>query len=158
MLSWFRRRSGRGATCPQRDSPRGSDLSPLCYAARLKLLFALLLAAPAPFIFPLSNGLYVVIDESARPRRIATSRAQAEADLKAWTTGRDIYTSLCSRCHGADGSDTSYAGGNVKTINRLGRRYSEAELLERTEQAGTVDLSNLDARLRHALAVYVLSL
>lgn len=124
----------------------------------MKLLLALLLATPAPFILPLSNGLYVVIDETAHPRRIATSRQQAEADLRAWTTGRDIYTSLCSRCHGADGADTSYAGGNVKTVNGLGHRYSEAKLLERTQEAGTVDLGNLDARLRHALAVYVLSL
>ncbi|WP_321478303.1 hypothetical protein [uncultured Paludibaculum sp.] len=123
-------------------------------------LLSLLLAAapPAPFVLPLSNGLYILIDESARPRRVMTSQQQAAADLKAWSTGRDIYTSLCSRCHGADGSDRSYAGGNVKPVNRLGHRYSEAELLERTESTGTVDLSNLDARLRHALAVYVLSL
>ncbi|QOY89684.1 c-type cytochrome [Paludibaculum fermentans] len=120
-------------------------------------MLALLLAAvpPAPFVLPLSNGLYLVLDEALHVRRVAATPQQAEADLQAWTTGRDIYTSLCSRCHGADGADRSYAGGNVKPINGLGRRYSEDELLERTERPGTVDLSNLDARLRHALAVYV---
>ncbi|MGC4048464.1 MAG: hypothetical protein QM757_01960 [Paludibaculum sp.] len=120
------------------------------------LLAFLLAAAPSgPFVLPLSNGLYLVMDESLRVRRVSASARQAEADLKSWTTGRDIYTSLCSRCHGADGADRSYAGGNVKPINGLGRRYSEEELLERTERPGTVDLGNLDTRLRHALAVYV---
>lgn len=141
-------------TCP----PCGSGLSPLCYPARLKpiLLAVLLAAAPSgPFVLPLSNGLYLVMDETLHVRRVSPTASQASADLKAWATGRDIYTSLCSRCHGADGSDRSYAGGNVKPINGLGRRYSEDELLERTERPGTVDLGNLDTRLRHALAVYV---
>lgn len=124
----------------------------------LLALTFLLTSPPAPYILSLTSGLFLLIDESGHVRRVVGSQQQAAADLKAWTTGRDIYTSLCSRCHGADGTDRSYAGGNVKPINGLGRRYSEARILEMTERTGTVDLGNLDARLRHALAVYVAGL
>ena len=104
----------------------------------------------------------VLIDDGGFVRRIvrAGSRSEFEgavqADVKAWIHGKAIYESQCARCHGADGLDTSYQGS--KSLGGLGRRTSEAGILELTERTGVVDLSGLTAEQRRALAVYVAGL
>jgi peroxiredoxin len=104
--------------------------------------------------------LGVFIDEQGAVRRIVRTGQQFVAtfasDVKAWEEGKGSYDAQCARCHGADGTSTGYP--EIKTLNGIGNRMDEAEIIRRTSLTANVDLSSLtDARFR-ALAIYVAGL
>jgi cytochrome c553 len=105
-----------------------------------------------------TEGKYlgVLIDQQRKIRRIVRKSDTFAGDLKAWHEGKAIYDAQCARCHGADGADTSYPG--TKPLAGIGRRMSEAEILESTLRTGVVDLSALDEQQRRAISIYVAGL
>ncbi len=78
------------------------------------------------------------------------------SEVKAWQRGRHIYEAQCARCHGSDGMDTGYPF--IKTLDGIGNRHTEEEIIRLTEATGAVDLSSLNAENRTALAIYVAGL
>jgi mono/diheme cytochrome c family protein len=105
--------------------------------------------------------LGVFVDEDGSVRRIARSTGPEfiegfAADVRAWDEGKGIYESSCARCHGVDGANTTYA--EIKTLNGIGNRMDETEIIRRTSLTANVDLSSFnDSRFR-ALAIYVAGL
>lgn len=107
-----------------------------------------------------STGRWVLID-SARKIRRAGEYFGLDADqlvsiVQSWRRGKTIYEGACARCHGQDGTDTSYP--NIKTLGGIGSRMSEEEIIDATEATGVVDLSSLSSADLKALAAYVAGL
>ena len=104
----------------------------------------------------------ILTDEQGIVRRIVRASGVSQfastlaGDIKAWEEGKGIYEATCARCHGSDGANTGYA--EIKTLNGIGNRMDEAEIIRRTSLTSNVDLSSFnDARFR-ALAIYVAGL
>ena len=96
----------------------------------------------------------VLLDNTGRVRLVAENNLKTFAtEVGAWAQGRDIYTSQCERCHGADGRDAQYPG--IKPLAGIGKRLSRKEIIERTIHSGFVDLTPLNTEARRAMAVYV---
>lgn len=104
--------------------------------------------------------LGVLVDELGLIRRIIRAPdgfiGKATNEVKAWDEGKATYDAMCARCHGADGKNTNYP--EIKKLDGIGNRYSEAEILRRTYLTGAVDLSGLNDARQAALANYIASL
>ena len=96
----------------------------------------------------------VLIDTAGILRRLIKDSASAE--VHAWFDGMAIYRAQCARCHGDDGSDTTYPG--IHPLTGIGNHHTEEQILDMTQRAGFVDLHSLDEKSRRALAIYVAGL
>lgn len=104
----------------------------------------------------LDGGGAMLVDSGRVVRRVAKDPDVLTRDAADWKLGGEIYSTQCLRCHGAEGTDTHYPG--IKALQGIGRRISEAEIIERTVRSGSVDLTRFDSAERRALAIYVAGL
>jgi len=111
---------------------------------------------PGVFLDPIRLESPVLLDTSGAVRRTFHSVDSIPSEVELWFDGMSIYKAQCARCHGDDGSDTSYPG--IHPLTGIGKRHSEPEILDLTQRAGFVDLHALDDKSRRALAVYVAGL
>lgn len=106
------------------------------------------------------NRMGVLIDENGVTRRVVRTNVEFERTLadgvRLWIDGKAVYDAQCARCHGADGSETTYP--EIKSLLGIGNRLSESEILRRTSLTGAVDMSGWTERQSQALAVYVAGL
>jgi cytochrome c553 len=100
----------------------------------------------------------VLVDRSGKVRRVARGAGAdgLESEWKRWRDGRASYEANCARCHGEDGRDESYPG--AKSLGGIGTRHTVAEILEKTDRSGFVDLNYLRTEGKKALAIYVAGL
>jgi hypothetical protein len=100
----------------------------------------------------------VLVDEGGKIRRVARGAGQdrLDAEVKLWRNGRAAYVANCARCHGEDGREESYPG--AKSLGGIGTRHTAAEILEKTERSGFVDLHYLKREGKEALSIYVAGL
>jgi thiosulfate/3-mercaptopyruvate sulfurtransferase len=74
---------------------------------------------------------------------VAPVRASADGapDL---TAGRVLYDTYCARCHGMDGRDTTLYPG-IKSLENVTRRFSRAEVVEKSRGFAAVQLDEAQA-------------
>lgn len=73
-----------------------------------------------------------------------------------WHEGQRLYGLYCARCHGPDGTDTSYP--NIKRLDGIGATLDEREIIDNTRATAFVNIDALPRDEREALAVFVASL
>lgn len=149
-------------TTPRLGSPLPGAAT---HGAALKDLVLTAPAAPQPFLNQLSArrvawkerpGAPVLVDGAGIVRRVfdaKMTRAAIIEDIGLWQRGQALYTSYCERCHGPDGTDTTYPG--TKSMAGIGNRKSEAEIIEISGRAASVDMSAFSTRDLRALGVYI---
>jgi len=107
-----------------------------------------------------AGGKNARLEDSRGVPRVTFGEAESLANIlnevKAWRLGREVYDAQCARCHGADGTLEDYPG--VKSLAGIGKRYSEARILEAVQNGGRVDMSGMTPAERHAVALYVAGL
>lgn len=99
------------------------------------------------------------VDGAGVVRRVFPANAPDRAivdDAKLWLRGQGVYASYCQRCHGADGRDTSYPG--TRSLSGMGKTKSEAQILEISGRAGSVNMAAFSERDLKALGVFLAGL
>lgn len=122
-------------------------------------------AAPQPLLNQLGAlkvawkarpGTPVLVDGAGIVRRVFAANTTQDAmleEIRLWQRGQALYTSYCERCHGPDGTDTNYPG--TRSMAGIGNRKSEAEIIEISGRAASVDMSAFSKRDLRALAIYM---
>ncbi len=105
--------------------------------------------------------LVAVVDDGGVVRRAERLPGDASGDRVAhvareWATGRLLYDVHCMRCHGADGSDTSYS--HIIPLNGMGETRTVEEILEASRSTGISGISRLDDEDEWAIAVFIAGL
>lgn len=107
-----------------------------------------------------AGGRDAWLEDSGGVARLRFAGGESLMDIlrgvKVWRLGREVYDAQCARCHGSDGKLEDYPG--VKSLAGIGKRYSEARIIEAVQNGGRVDMSGMTQSERHALAVYVAGL
>lgn len=98
----------------------------------------------------------LLVDRAGVLRRVVMDARQAAAEMERWKLGRKLYVNYCARCHGEDGRSETYP--NTRSMAGIGNRYSEKQILEKTNSTASVDLSQFSRAELDAIAAFVAGL
>ncbi len=104
-------------------------------------------------------GLYISADGRIRRAEFFENPDDAIvlfSRVQDWHRGQAIYAAVCSRCHGKDGTDTSYP--LIKTLNGIAARYDDLTIIRETAATAIVNIHQYSEEEQFGLAVFVAGL